>query len=62
MALQVRGCRYGHAGGARDADALPGSHYVTSHPAMGARIDAIHGAARQAGMKIGPVLPLSLAK
>ena len=67
MALQVLACRYGHAGGAteffealraRDADALPGSHYFTSHPAMGARIDAIHGAARMAGMTVGPVLPL----
>lgn len=68
MALRVLACRYGHAGGAteffealrgHDADALPGSHYFTSHPAMGARIDAIHAAVRKAGMKTGPVLPLS---
>ena len=71
MALQVLACRYGHAGGAteffealraRDADALPGSHYFTSHPAMGARIDAIQGAVKKAGMKTGSVLPLSLPK
>jgi Zn-dependent protease with chaperone function len=71
MALQVLACRYGHAGGAteffealraRDADALPGSHYFASHPAMDARIDAIRAAARKAGLKSGAVLPLSLAK
>ncbi len=66
-ALQVLACRYGHVGGAteffaalqnKDADALPGSHYFTSHPAMGARIEAIHAAAGKAGMQAGPVLPL----
>jgi len=71
MALQVLACRYGHAGGAteffealraRDADALPGSHYFASHPAMEARIDAIHAATRKAGLTSGAVLPLSLAK
>jgi Zn-dependent protease with chaperone function len=70
-ALQVLACRYGHAGGAtelfeslrsQDTDAIPGSHYFTSHPAMGARIDAIHKAAHRAGMKTGPVLPLAFAK
>lgn len=71
MALQVLACRYGHAGGAtelfealraRDADALPGSHYFASHPAMAARIDAIHAAVNKAGLKSGAVLPLSLPK
>ncbi len=71
MALQVLACRYGHAGGAteffealraRDADALPGSHYFASHPAMAARIDAIHAAANMAGLKSGAVLPLALPK
>jgi len=71
MALQVLACRYGHTGGAteffealraRDEDALPGSHYVASHPAMGARIAAIQAAAARAGMRTGPVLPLPFAK
>ncbi|MBD8533313.1 MULTISPECIES: M48 family metallopeptidase [unclassified Massilia] len=67
LALRVLACRYGHVGGAteffealraRDDDALPGSHYFMSHPAMGARIDAIHAAARKAGYTTGAVLPL----
>ena len=71
QALRVLACRYGHAGGAtelfeslrsQEADAVPGSHYFASHPAMGARIDAIHKAAKDAGMKTGPVLPLAFAK
>lgn len=71
MALRVLACRYGHAGGAteffealraKDADALPGSHYFTSHPAMGARIEAIRSAASRAGMKTGAVLPLAFPK
>jgi predicted Zn-dependent protease len=68
LALQVLACRYGHVDGAteffealraRDADALPGSHYFMSHPAMGARIDAIQAAARKAGYRTGPVLPVA---
>lgn len=66
-ALRVLNCRYGHAGGAtefftamgREDDELAElSHYVASHPAMRARVDAINAAIRAANMKVGPVLPL----
>ena len=66
-ALQILNCRYGHVGGATelfealkkddaDADKLP--HYLSSHPAMQSRIDALRQAAGQQKMRTGPVLPL----
>jgi Zn-dependent protease with chaperone function len=68
-ALRTLNCRYGHVGGATEffekmqdgddnADSL--SHYVASHPAMGARIETLKAAARSAGYKAGPVAPLSI--
>ncbi len=65
-ALRTLHCRYGHAGGAtelfesilaRDGDGFKMSHYVASHPGMQARIDALNGAIRAGGMRVGPVLP-----
>jgi Zn-dependent protease with chaperone function len=65
-ALQVLQCRYGHVGGAtelfeslRKDDAPALAHYLASHPSMGARIDAVRAASRQAGLRAGPVRPLS---
>jgi Zn-dependent protease with chaperone function len=66
LALRVLHCRYGHAGGATEfftalrdkhGSDIPGSHYFASHPAMDARIDALHAAMARAGMKTGPVRP-----
>jgi Zn-dependent protease with chaperone function len=71
LALEVLACRYGHAGGATEFfetlaagedDAMPGSHYFASHPAMRARIAALQALIAQAGMKTGAVTPLVLAK
>ena len=66
-ALQILNCRYGHVGGATelfealkkddaDGDMLP--HYLSSHPAMQSRIDALRHAASAQKMRTGPVLPL----
>jgi Zn-dependent protease with chaperone function len=66
-ALQILHCRYGHVGGATElfealnkddagADSLP--HYLSSHPAMQARIDALRQAARAQQMRVEPVVPL----
>jgi beta-barrel assembly-enhancing protease len=63
-ALGILQCHYGHAGGAteffetlqRDQGDEPAlMHYLASHPSMGARIDALRAAIRQAGMKDGDV-------
>lgn len=71
LALEVLACRYGHAGGATEFfetlavgedDAMPGSHYFASHPAMRARIAALQAMIAQAGMQTGAVTPLVLAK
>ncbi|HEU4853071.1 MAG TPA: M48 family metallopeptidase [Telluria sp.] len=68
-ALRTLNCRYGHVGGAteffedmKDEDAAEDSlsHYVASHPAMGARIETLNAAARSAGYKTGAVAPLSI--
>lgn len=65
-ALRILNCRYGHAGGAtelfqsmlaRDGNGFGVSHYVASHPAMQERIDTLNRAIRDAGMKVGPLLP-----
>lgn len=70
LALRVLNCRYGHAGGAtefftalqdKQGSDIPGSHYFASHPAMDARVGALHAAIARAGMKTGPVLPLAVA-
>lgn len=69
-ALRVLHCRYGHAGGATEfftalrgkhGSDIPGSHYFASHPALEARIDALHAGMAQAGMKTGPVRPFVAA-
>lgn len=65
-ALNVLQCRYGHVGGAteffeslRADDAVyPGSHYLASHPAMQARIDALQLAKRTRGLRSAAVKPL----
>nr|WP_313704663.1 M48 family metalloprotease [Massilia sp.] len=71
LALAVLACRYGHAGGATEFfdalavgedEALPGAHYVASHPALRARIAALQGMIAQAGMRTGAVTPLVLAQ
>lgn len=70
-ALQILQCRYGHVGGAteffealrkQDGDAPAFTHYLASHPSMAARIGALQLAMRQAGLRSGPVLPLSLPR
>lgn len=71
LALRVLHCRYGHAGGATElftalqdkhGSGIPGSHYVASHPAMGARIDALRTAMVKNGMQEGPVRPFTAAQ
>lgn len=66
-ALDILQCRYGHAGGAteffetlqrKEDDVAAFTHYLASHPSMGARIDALRGAIRQKGMKTGDVRPM----
>lgn len=68
-ALRILQCRYGHAGGAteffealgkQDGDAPAFTHYLASHPSMASRIEALRLAMRQAGLRSGPVQPLSL--
>ncbi|MDQ1923588.1 M48 family metallopeptidase [Massilia pseudoviolaceinigra] len=70
-ALRILNCRYGHAGGATELfaalkeedEAFAGlSHYAASHPAMQDRIDTLNAAIKANGMKLGPVLPLRLAR
>ncbi|MEW7848372.1 M48 family metallopeptidase [Massilia aurea] len=66
-ALAILQCRYGHAGGAtelfetlqREAGDMPALvHYLASHPSMGARIEAVQAAMRQAGLQRGALQPL----
>lgn len=66
-ALEILQCRYGHVGGAtelfeslrrKDGDGLAFTHYLASHPSMGARIDAVQLAIRRAGLRTGAVHPL----
>lgn len=59
LALKALQCRYGHVGGAtelfaslaKDDDTPAIAHYLGSHPSMGARIDAIELAIKQAGLR-----------
>lgn len=69
-ALRTLHCRYGHAGGAtelfdallaRDGGGVKVSHYIASHPAMQERIDVLNRTIRNAGMKVGPLVPLRRA-
>ncbi|MEW6763138.1 MAG: M48 family metallopeptidase [Pseudomonadota bacterium] len=66
-ALQILQCRYGHVGGAteffaslrkQDDDTPAFVHYLASHPSMGARIEALQAAIRQAGLQAGEVRPM----
>lgn len=66
-ALQILTCRYGHAGGAtelfealkkEDPDTSSVSHYLTSHPAMQVRIDALRRAIGEQGLQVRAVQPL----
>lgn len=66
-ALATLNCRYGHAGGAteffatlqREQGEAPAlAHYLASHPSMAARIAALQGAMRQAGIGTGALRPL----
>lgn len=65
-ALEILQCRYGHAGGAteffealRGEDDAPAfAHYLASHPSAGARVAALQGAIREAGMSAGATVPL----
>jgi Zn-dependent protease with chaperone function len=70
-ALRVLHCRYGHVGGATEfftalrgkhGSGFPGSHYVASHPAMDARIAALHAAMVSNGMQQGPVRAFAVAQ
>lgn len=71
LALRVLHCRYGHVGGATEfftalrdkhGSGIPGSHYLASHPAMDARIDALQAAMVKNGMKKGPIRPFTGAQ
>jgi Zn-dependent protease with chaperone function len=71
LALRVLHCRYGHVGGATEfftalrgkhGSGFPGSHYVASHPAMDARIAALHAAMVSNGMQQGPVRAFAVAQ
>lgn len=66
-ALQILQCRYGHVGGAteffeslrkKDDETPAFAHYLASHPSMGARIEALQAAIRQAGLRTGDVRPM----
>lgn len=67
-ALQILNCRYGHAGGATelfeslksgDGGMVGMSHYLSSHPSMQHRIDAVKASIRAHGMQSGTVTPMS---
>lgn len=66
-ALQILQCRYGHVGGAteffqslrKEDDEAPAiAHYLSSHPSMSARIDALQAAIRASGLRTGEVRPM----
>lgn len=66
-ALQILRCRYGHVGGAtelfeslrkKDEGTPAVAHYLSSHPSMQARIDALAVLIRDAGLQSGAVQPL----
>ncbi len=66
-ALQILQCRYWHVGGAteffeslrkKDDETPAFAHYLASHPSMGARIEALQAAIRQAGLETGDVRPM----